>query len=150
MTLSRALRLPWRRRRPAPAPPPRYGDDGLVLLVAADDPARADSAVLAELAAAGVALDGPLVVAHLVVGVAARPLADGLGDGYAIDQRMDGEGLAVHRAELLTARGLAQERTRMAGLAQRLGGRTEGYQVWAVARAAPGTTGTTGSTGAAG
>ena len=56
----------WRARHRPPAPV--YADDGsLPVLVVAADPARADSAVLAEAAGAGLDLTVPLLVRHHLV-----------------------------------------------------------------------------------
>ena len=123
-------------RRRAPEPPPDYPDDGtLELLLTADDAARADSAVLAEAQGRGVALDRPLLVRHHLVGLPdedaverARAL---LGqDGYRLTV-LDGPPYAVRawRTQVLTALAASQERSRMAGLAQRLGGDVAGYDV---------------------
>lgn len=122
------MRLPFRRRK-APAVP-AYADDGtLPVLVSASDPARADSAVLAE---AGLDLSAPLLVRHhlLLPADAVARAAELLGqDGYALT--VDGEGPVVQvrawRTQLLTALSASQERSRMAGLAQRLGGDVRGW-----------------------
>ena len=119
-------------RRSAP-PPPSYADDGtLVLLLQALDPARADSAVLAE---AGIDLEQPLLVRHHLVALpdeAAVERARELlaQDGYALTV-LDGPPYAVRawRTQVLTALSASQERSRMAGLAQRLGGDVAGYDV---------------------
>lgn len=123
-----------RRRRPQPVV--SYADDGsLALLLTADDAARADSAVLAEAAAAGVDLDRPLLVRHHLVGLpdeaAVARAAELLGqDGYALTV-LDGPPFAVRawRTQVLTVLSASQERSRMAGLAQRLGGDVCGYDV---------------------
>ncbi len=158
-----AARLRWRRAAP---PAPDLRDDGtLTVLVGAWDPARADTAVVADLAASGAALDGPLLVRHhlelpdeLAVEEARRLLAqdgyalraaataaDGPGEGGGADAGAPpgppGAGLRVRasRAQLVTGLSLAQERSRMAGLAQRLGGDALGYDVLGPAQAAAGT-----------
>ena len=123
-----------RRRRPEPLP--AYADDGtLTLLLAAPDAARADSAVLAEAAAAGVDLDRPVLVRHHLVGLpdaAAVARAEELlgQDGYTLTV-LAGPPYAVRawRTQVLTVLSAAQERSRMAGLAQRLGGDVAGYDV---------------------
>ena len=123
------------RRRP-PEPPPDYPDDGtLALLLTADDAARADSAVLAEAQARGVDLDRPLLVRHHLVGLPDEPAVERaralLGqDGYRLTV-LEGPPYAVRawRTQVLTALAASQERSRMAGLAQRLGGDVAGYDV---------------------
>lgn len=124
------------RRRRAPAPVVLDPDDpSLVVLVEAFDAARADSAVLAEAAERGVGLDRPLLVRHHLVALpderavarAAELLAQ---DGYALSAPRPGpRGLAVlaTRTQVLTALSASQERSRMAGLAQRLGGDVGGW-----------------------
>ena len=117
-----------RRKRPAP-PLPSYDDDGtLGVLVRAPDPAVADSAVLA-----GVELSAPVLVRHFLtlpddaaVARAGELLAQ---DGYrltVVDQGPPVQ-LRAFRTQLLTALSAAQERSRMAGLAQRLGGDVGGW-----------------------
>ncbi len=123
-----------RRRRPEPLP--SYADDGtLELLLSAADPSRADSAVLAEAAARGVDLHRPVLVRHHLVGLpdpaAVERAGELLGqDGYRLTV---GEGppyaVRAWRTQVLTALSASQERSRMAGLAQRLGGDVAGYDV---------------------
>jgi hypothetical protein len=121
-----------RRRRPEPLP--EYADDGtLVVLLTAPDAARADSAVLAEAAAAGVDLAQPLLVRHHLVGLpddaAVARAGELLGqDGYTLTV-LPGPPYDVRawRTQVLTPLSAAQERSRMAGLAQRLGGDVAGY-----------------------
>ena len=128
--------------RTAPAPVALDpADPSLVVLVEAFDAARADSAVLAEAAGRGIDLAQPLLVRrHLValpdersVARAAELLAQ---DGYALSaverHGREGDGpppLAVlaTRTQVLTALSASQERSRMAGLAQRLGGDVAGW-----------------------
>jgi hypothetical protein len=125
-----------RLRRRRPEPPPVYADDGtLALLLVAADPARADSAVLAEATARGLDLARPLLVRHHLVGLpdlaAVARAAELLGqDGYALTV-VDGPPYAVRawRTQVLTVLSASQERSRMAGLAQRLGGDVAGYDV---------------------
>ena len=125
-----------RLRRRRPEPPTEYADDGsLALLLTADDPARADSAVLAEAAQSGVDLERPLLVRHHLVGLpddaAVARAGELLGqDGYRLTV-LDGPPYAVRawRTQVLTAMSASQERSRMAGLAQRLGGDVAGYDV---------------------
>ena len=126
------------RRRPEP--PPEYADDATMeLLLTADDPARADSAVLAEAAGRGVDLAQPLLVRHHLVALpdersvarAAELLAQ---DGYALSApRPEARGLSVYatRTQVVTALSASQERSRMAGLAQRLGGDVGGWDALA-------------------
>jgi hypothetical protein len=122
------------RRRVGPAPLPAYADDGsLTLLVCAPDPARADSAVVAEAAGRGVDLSAPVLVRHHLVGLPDRAAVDRAAellaqDGYALTV-LGGPPYAVRawRTQLLTGLGAAQERSRMAGLAQRLGGDVAGW-----------------------
>ncbi len=118
----------FRRRTP---PPVAYLDDGThELLVTAADPAVADSAVLAGLHAD---LSQPLLVRHHLVGLpddAAVERARSLlaQDGYSLTV-LDGPPYAVRawRTQVLTALSASQERSRMAGLAQRLGGDVAGW-----------------------
>jgi hypothetical protein len=120
-----------RRRRP---PAPVLVDDGsLPVLVRAPDPEVADSAVLAVAASHGVDLTAPLLVRHHLL---ALPDADSverarmlLGqDGYTLTV-LDGPPYDVRawRTQVLTALSASQERSRMAGLAQRLGGDVAGW-----------------------
>ena len=121
-----------RRRRPEPAP--TYDDDGtLSVRISAPDPAAADSAVLAVAAAAGVDLEAPLLVRHHLTGLpdpAAVERARELlaQDGYALTVG-DGPPYDVRawRTQVITALSASQERSRMAGLAQRLGGDVAGW-----------------------
>ena len=127
-----------RRRREAPLP--TYADDGsLPVLVRAPDAAVADSAVLA---AAGVDLSRPLLVRHHLTGLpdeAAVERARELlaQDGYALTVG-DGPPYDVRawRTQVLTALSASQERSRMAGLAQRLGGDVAGWDACGPADAA--------------
>ena len=106
-------------------------DPSLVLLVRAPDASRADSAVLAEAERHGVDLTRPLLVRHHLVDLpddaAVATAADLLGqDGYVLLTGEPGTALAV-RTQVLTALSASQERSRMAGLAQRLGGDVAGW-----------------------
>lgn len=120
------------RRRTAPAVVALDPDDPtLVLLVEARDAARADSEVLADLD-----LARPVLVRHHLVGLpdheaVARAAALLAQDGYAVAPAASGAPLAVlaSRTQVLTALSASQERSRMAGLAQRLGGDVAGYDV---------------------
>jgi hypothetical protein len=127
------LRDRLRRRRPEPPVALDPADPSLVVLVQAPDAARADSEVLAQAAARGVDLDRPLLVRHHLVGLpdaaAVQRAAELLGqDGYSVLPDA-GEPLAVVavRTQVLTALSASQERSRMAGLAQRLGGDVAGW-----------------------
>ena len=119
-----------RGRRSAPPVALDPADPSLVVLVQAPDAARADSAVLAEAAERGVDLTRPVLVRHHLVGLAdaaverARELL--AQDGYAVVPGDAGTVLAV-RTQVLTALSASQERSRMAGLAQRLGGDVAGW-----------------------
>ena len=124
------------RLRGRRTPPPVVldpGDPSLVVLVRAPDAARADSAVLAEAAGRGVDLEQPLLVRHHLVGLpdeaAVARATELLGqDGYTVLPAA-GRPIAVVavRTQVLTALSASQERSRMAGLAQRLGGDVEGW-----------------------
>lgn len=123
----------FRRRRRAPALP-SYADDGtLPVLLESRDPAAADSFVLAQAAARGVDVERPLLVRHTLLlpdagalGLAQELLAQ---DGYRTTVVADGPPLQVlaWRTQVLTALSASQERSRMAGLAQRLGGDVGGW-----------------------
>jgi hypothetical protein len=119
-----------RRRREAPATALDPADPSLVLLVEARDPARADSAVLAEARERGVGLSRPVLVRHALVGLSDAALVQArlllAQDGYALVPAANGTVLAV-RTLVLTALSASQERSRMAGLAQRLGGDVAGW-----------------------
>ncbi|MBC7373787.1 MAG: ribonuclease E inhibitor RraB [Frankiales bacterium] len=120
------------RRRRSPAPVVLDPDDpSLVVLVEAFEAARADSAVLADAAGRGVNLDQPLLMRHHLVGLTGASIveraAELLGqDGYTLHDLGGGAVLAT-RTQRLTALSASQERSRMAGLAQRLGGDVVGW-----------------------
>lgn len=123
----------WLRRRPAP-PETSYDDDGsLIVLVHVADAARADSAVLAEAATAGVDVAQRLLVRHHLVlpdrAAVARATALLGQDGYRLTVVEPGPPWTVRawRTQVLTAMSAAQERSRMAGLSQRLGGDVQGW-----------------------
>jgi hypothetical protein len=133
------LRALLRRRRAAP--PVAYDPDDpcLEVVVEAFEAARADSAVLAEAAQRGVDLARPLLVRHHLVALpgeqevaeAGRLLAQ---DGYCLRERPGGgrpRAVLACRTQVLTPLSASQERSRMAGLAQRLGGDVEGYDALA-------------------
>lgn len=111
-------------------------DPALVVVVEAFDAARADSAVLAEAQQRGVDLDAPLLLRHHLVGLpdeaAVARAAELLGqDGYVL--RTKGGLVLASRTQRLTALSASQERSRMAGLAQRLGGDVRGWDALAPA-----------------
>lgn len=137
--------LSWFRRTP-PAPVALDPDDAsLVVLVEAFEAARADSAVLAEAAERGVDLSRPLLLRHHLVGLpdeaAVERARELLGqDGYAVRPAPAGAPLAVHasRTQVLTALSASQERSRTAGLAQRLGGDVTGWDALGTGSQMPG------------
>ncbi|WP_285487071.1 hypothetical protein [Amycolatopsis taiwanensis] len=106
----------------------------LAVVAEAFDPAEADSAVLCRShrwnPARAAVLRHHLSLPAEGIDTAARILAQ---DGYQLrmapDQRESGELTRVHavRVQVLDALGCAQERARMAGLAQRLGGDALGW-----------------------
>ena len=121
-----------RFRRPPPVPEVRADDPGLVVVASSFDPAVADSAVVAQSLADGrVDPDRPVLLRHHLHGLEPQreALAGLLDPSYAlVVGEVVGEGrLLVQRSQPLTALGVAQERTRMAGLAQRLGGEALGW-----------------------
>ena len=105
-------------------------DPALVVLVQAYDAARADSAVLADAAARGVDLERPLLLRHHLLDLpleAHARAAELLGqDGYALHPGPDGTVFAS-RTQVLTTMSCSQERSRAAGLMQRLGGDVGGW-----------------------
>ena len=111
-------------------------DDGsLPVLGGSFDPARADSAVVSAMAGDGVDLSGPLLVRHHLrlpdeqaVGQARDIVAQ---DGYRVVELPAAEGWSVRasRMQPVTGLSLAQERSRMAALASRLGGDASGWDV---------------------
>ena len=121
------------RRKAAPAPVD-YDDDGTFpVLLESRDAARADSSVLDEAARRGVDVAQRLLVRHRLVlpdvtalAVAGELLAQ---DGYRTTVAEAGPPLQVlaWRTQVLTAMSASQERSRMAGLAQRLGGDVDGW-----------------------
>ena len=128
---------PWGRRSRAEVGPALLDDGSLTALGSSFDPARADSAVLAELRTAGLDLDRALLVRHHLrlpgleaVEEARRVLAD---DGYSVAAepmpQATGWQVRASRAEQVSGLSLARERTRMAGLAQRLGGAASGWDL---------------------
>jgi hypothetical protein len=151
------LRQLLRRQRPEEGP--RLADDGTLAVVGSSfDPARPDAAVVGEMADAGVDLTRPLLLRHhlvlpdaLAVEEARRIVAQ---EGYALlvdprtpeetpaagvatgtgavappEGREEGLRVRVSRPQQITAIAIAQERSRMVGLAQRLGGDVDGWDV---------------------
>ena len=119
-------------------------DDGsLGRIGGSTDPARADSEVVAEIASAGYDLAQPVLVVHLLrlpdelaLTEAAQLVAQ---EGYALVATEDeGGGFTVRasRTQVLSGLSAAQERSRMAGLAQRLGGDVDGWEALAPTSAA--------------
>ncbi|MEV6900227.1 ribonuclease E inhibitor RraB [Amycolatopsis sp. NPDC051372] len=117
------------RKRESPALTPDA--PGLVIVAEAFDPAVADSAVLTN--SPGWVASAPAVFVHHLslpperVAEAAAILAQ---DGWELrEQGPDGDRVLVHalRVQVLDALHCAQERSRMAGLAQRLGGDALGW-----------------------
>lgn len=134
-----------RRRPPAPVVLDP-ADPLLVVLIEAFEAARADSSVLTEATERGVDLSGPLLLRHHLVGLpddaAVARAAELLGqDGYAVAPHPGDTHPAIAvvatRTQVLTALSASQERSRMAGLAQRLGGDVAGWD--ALGRTDPGT-----------
>jgi len=124
------------RRRPVAPVVLDPADPSLVVLVEAFEAARADSSVLQEAAGRGVDLSSPLLLRHHLVGLpddaAVSRAAELLGqDGYAVAPHPTSAhaqiAVVATRTQLLTAMSASQERSRMAGLAQRLGGDVVGW-----------------------
>ncbi|QWF78169.1 ribonuclease E inhibitor RraB [Amycolatopsis sp. CA-230715] len=128
-------------RRPK-EPPLSLDSPGLEVVVTAFDMAEADSAALARSPAW--AAEKPAVLRHHLllppgrVAEAAKVLAQ---DGWALGEPEDGTGgmVLVHarRVQVLDALHCAQERSRMAGLAQRLGGDSLGWDALQPGTAGP-------------
>lgn len=122
------MRWPFRRRVDEPV---AYEDvEPLIVLLVASDPAAADSSVLA-----GHDLATPVLVRHHLTGLpdlaAVERARSLLGqDGYTLTV-LPGPPYAARawRTQVLTPMAASQERSRMAGLAQRLGGDVAGYDV---------------------
>lgn len=137
--------------------PPAY-----VVIAAAFDPAKADSEVVRHLTAQGWPLDAPLLLRHHVRVPdthAADSVAErAMGDGYVAvledpalpaehrsDSALTNQGslpvrVRLSRPQYPTVLSLAQERSRIAGLAARHGGDVEGYDLVVASawRAGPG------------
>jgi len=132
------MRLPhWLRRTPTPPPGLDPDDPRLRLVARAFDPAVADSAVLA--AAPELAPDRPALLRHVLrlprsaFEQAGRLLGqDGyvlrVVDGSTSDEQDDQVLMYAVRSQHLTVLSVAQERSRAAGLAQRLGGEALGWE----------------------
>lgn len=123
-------------RRSAGAKPVTLLDDGSLHRVGgSSDPAQADSAVVAAIVAAGHDSAQPVLVVHLLrlpdelaLDEAAQLIAQ---EGYtlaATEVEDGGYVVRASRTQLLTGLSVAQERSRMAGLAQRLGGDVDGWE----------------------
>ena len=124
----------WLRRRPRRVDLKFVDDSSMVVLITARDAAQADSAVLAQAAGRGVDLTQPLLLVHHLVlpDVAAVEVARTLlaQDGYELTVQRDLDAAYAVRAwrtQVITALAAAQERSRAAGLAQRLGGDVRGW-----------------------
>jgi hypothetical protein len=120
-------------------------DPSLVVVVASDDDAEACSAALARSPA--FVADAPVLLRHhlrlppgTAAGAAATAAQDGYapappdapdlpggGDGADSAGTAGGDALTLQRVQLLDALHGSQERSRMAGLAQRLGGDVLGW-----------------------
>lgn len=136
------------RRRPRPLVALDPADPSLVVLIEAFEASRADSAVLAEAVSRGVDLDRPLLVRHHLIGLPDPAAVDRATellaqDGYAVRPVPRGVphgqppgplAVLASRTQLLTALSASQERSRMAGLAQRLGGDVTGWDALGPAR----------------
>ena len=149
----------WLGRRPKLVAPVFADDGSLVVLLTAADPAQADSAVLAQAAERGVDLAQALLLRqHLVLPdqAAVEVARELLGqDGYQLTvvgaanpdgadldgADFDGAALPLEvrawRTQVVTAMSAAQERSRAAGLAQRLGGDVRGWDALGPADPAP-------------
>lgn len=94
--------------------------------------------MVADIIAAGHNPEQPVLVVHLLLlpdelalHEAAQLVAQ---EGYALaatEETAGGYVVRVSRRQLLTGLSIAQERSRMAGLAQRLGGDVDGWEVLA-------------------
>jgi len=129
------------RRRPVGPVVLAPADPLLMVLVEAFEAARADSCVLRDAAERGVDLSAPLLLRHHLVGLpddaAVARAAELLGqDGYALAPHPGHPhpghqhapiAVVATRTQVLTALSASQERSRMAGLAQRLGGDVAGW-----------------------
>ncbi|WP_424185057.1 hypothetical protein ACOBQX_24625 [Actinokineospora sp. G85] len=131
MSLMERVRGLFRRREPEPLD---VRAPGLAVVASCDDPAVAPSSVLA--ASTGWAEGGQAVLRHRLALPAARvgEAAALIGqDGYEL--RVDGEETvdpvrcAALRAVVVTALEVARAQSRMASLAQRLGGDAIGWDV---------------------
>ena len=131
-----------RRSRAAPDVVLDPADPSLEVVVEACEAARADSEVLADAAGRGVDLAQPLLVRHHLVALpdidAVETARHLLGqDGYAVLGKADSDrplAVLATRTQVLTVLSASQERSRMAGLAQRLGGDVQGWDALAPGR----------------
>lgn len=106
------------------------GRTDLVVVVHGFDEVQACSVALA--ASPDWVADAPALLRHHLVlphGTVAQAAATAAQDGYAPDARPSAEGadLVLVRVQVLDALHCSQERSRMAGLAQRLGGHVLGW-----------------------
>ena len=124
------------RRRHRPEPVALDPDDpDLVLIVEAFEAFRADSEVLAVAVQRGVDLSQPVLMRHHLIALpdeaALTRAGELLGqDGYVLrpgPATAPPRAVLACRTQLLTALSASQERSRMAGLAQRLGGDVLGW-----------------------
>jgi len=142
----------WRRSRPAPDLDPDRPD--LVVVASAFDDAEAASVTLARAAATAPAWDaeGQAVLRHHLVlpaGQVADAVAVAAQDGYAearsgppagvpLPDVPDGRPVVLQRVQVLDALHCSQERSRMAGLAQRREGVALGWDALQPPPALPG------------
>jgi Regulator of ribonuclease activity B len=133
------IRQLFRRQRPADGP--RLADDGTLPVVGSSfDPGVADSVVIGQIADRGIDLTRPMLLRyhlrlpdHLAVEEARRILAQ---EGYALhadegEPAEDGLQVRVSRPQQITALAVAQERSRMVALVQRLEGHVAGWDLLA-------------------
>jgi len=133
------IRQLFRRQRPDDGP--RLADDGTLMVVGSSfDPGVADSVVIGQIADRGIDLTRPMLLRHhlrlpdpLAVEEARRIVAQ---DGYALrvdedEPEDDGLHVRVSRPQQVTALAIAQERSRMVALVQRLGGHVAGWDLLA-------------------
>ena len=122
------------RRRPDTSAPAILDGEDVMVVVEAFEASRADSAVLAEATEHGVDLTSALLIRHHLVLPTREAVTEAAAllepGGYRV---LAGEGadgswkVRASREQVLSTLGVAQERSRMAGLAQRLGGDALGW-----------------------
>jgi hypothetical protein len=133
------IRQLFRRQRSDDGP--RLADDGTLAVVGRSfDPAVADAVVVGQIADRGIDLSRPMLLRHhlrlpdaLAVEEARRIVAQ---EGYALrvdEDEPTGAGLHVRvsRPQQVTALAIAQERSRMVAVAQRLEGSVMGWDLLA-------------------